>query len=219
MLPGVSGNTHMKMSSISIACDGSRRHRLQRLFRLHQAGSFFMMRSKRNMDAQRRHSHPTDRSTGAIFDRRLALRGYQSAKDCPETFRGIRYKFPRLASARCSSATTRRSPALSICSLCKARWLLELFIRWLKMHLRAMGFFGTSEDAIKSQIWIAVSVYVLVAIIKKRYNLSRGLCESQQILSVNPLEKTPPDIALSRIRVTAEADQDRNQLILPLKKR
>ena len=105
-------------------------------------------------------------------------------------------------------------PALSICALYKARWQVELFFRWIKMHLRVKAFFGTSENAVKSQIWIAVSVYVLVAIIKKRLNLSRSLYEMLQILSLNLFEKTPLDIALSRIPTTSESAQDGNQLIL-----
>ena len=105
-------------------------------------------------------------------------------------------------------------PALSICALYKARWQVELFFRWIKMHLRVKAFFGTSENAVKSQIWIAVSVYVLVAIIKKRLNLSRSLYEMLQILSLNLFEKTPLDIALSRIPMTPESDQDGKQLIL-----
>ena len=176
----------------------------QRPYRLHQAGSFFVTRAKRNMDAQRRYSHPTDRSTGVIFDQTLVLQGYQSAKDCPETFRGIRYKDPETGKRLLFITNNTALPTLSICSLYKARWQVELFFRWIKMHLRVKAFFGTSENAVKSQIWIAVSVYVLVAIIKKRLNLPRSLYEMLQILSLNLFEKTPLDIALSRIPTALE---------------
>jgi hypothetical protein len=186
----------------------------QRLYRLHQAGSFFVTRAKRNMDAQRRYSRPTDRSTGVICDQTLVLQGYQSAKDYPETFRGIRYKDPQTSKRFLFISNNTVLPALSICALYKARWQVELFFRWIKMHLRVKAFFGTSENAVKSQIWIAVSVYVLVAIIKKRLNLSRSLYEMLQILSLNLFEKTPLDIALSRIPTTSESTQDANQLIL-----
>jgi IS4 transposase len=186
----------------------------QRLYRLHQAGSFFVTRAKRNMDAQRRYSHPTDRSTGVICDQTLVLQGYQSAKDYPETFRGIRYKDPETSKRLLFISNNTALPALSICALYKARWQVELFFRWIKMHLRVKAFFGTSENAVKSQIWIAVSVYVLVAIIKKRLNLSRSLYEMLQILSLNLFEKIPLDIALSRIPTTPESTQDGNQLIL-----
>lgn len=186
----------------------------QRLYRLHQAGSFFVTRAKRNMNAQRRYSHPTDRSMGVMFDQTLVLQGYQSAKDYPETFRGIRYKDPETGKRLLFITNNTTLPALSICALYKARWQVELFFRWIKMHLRVKAFFGTSENAVKSQIWIAVSVYVLVAIIKKRLNLSRSLYEVLQILSLNLFEKTPLDIALSRLPTSSESSQDGNQLIL-----
>ncbi len=186
----------------------------QRLYRLHQAGAFFVTRAKRNMDAQRRYSHPTDRSSGVVFDQTLVLQGYQSAKDYPETFRGIRYKDPETDKRLLFISNNTVLPALSICALYKARWQVELFFRWIKMHLRVKAFFGTSENAVKSQIWIAVSVYVLVAIIKKRLNLSRSLYEMLQILSLNLFEKTPLDIVLSRISIPPESAHDDNQLIL-----
>jgi IS4 transposase len=186
----------------------------QRLYRLDQAGSFFVTRAKRNMDAQRRYSRPTDRSTGVIFDQTLVLQGYQSAKDYPDPFRGIRYKDPETGKRLLFISNNTALPALSICALYKARWQVELFFRWIKMHLRVKAFFGTSENAVKSQIWIAVSVYVLVAIIRKRLNLSRSLYEMLQILSLNLFEKTPLGIALSRIPAASESGQDGKQLIL-----
>jgi Domain of unknown function (DUF4372)/Transposase DDE domain len=186
----------------------------QRLYRLHQAGSFFVTRAKRNMDAQRRYSQPVDRSTGVIFDQTLVLHGYQSAKDYPESFRGIRFKDPETGKRLLFITNNTMLPALKICALYKARWQVELFFRWIKMHLRVKAFFGTSENAVKSQIWIAVSVYVLVAIVKKRLNLSRSLYEMLQILSLNLFEKTPLDIALSRAPAASESDQDGKQLIL-----
>jgi len=186
----------------------------QRLYRLHQAGSFFVTRAKRNMDAQRRYSHPVDRSTGVIFDQTLVLQGYQSSKDYPESFRGIRYKDPLTGKRLLFITNNTALPALTICALYKARWQVELFFRWIKQHLRIKSFFGTSENAVKSQIWIAVSVYVLVAIIKKRLNLSRSLYEMLQILSLNLFEKTPLDIALSRFALSPDMPADAKQLIL-----
>jgi hypothetical protein len=186
----------------------------QRLYRLHQSGSFFVTRAKKNMDAQRRYSHPVDRSTGVIFDQTLVLQGYQSAKDYPESLRGIRYKDPLTGKRLLFITNNTALPALSICALYKARWQVELFFRWIKQHLRVKAFFGTSENAVKSQIWIAVSVYVLVAIIKKRLNLPRSLYEMLQILSLNLFEKTPLEIALSRISGAPELAPDSKQLIL-----
>jgi hypothetical protein len=185
-----------------------------RLHRLHQAGSFFVTRAKRNMLAQRRYSHPVDRSTGVIFDQTLVLHSYQSAKDYPESFRGIRYKDPETGKRLLFITNNTTLPAPSICALYKARWQVELFFRWIKQHLRIKSFFGTSENAVKSQIWIAVSVYVLVAIVKKRLNLSRSLYEILQILSLNLFEKTPLITALATSAVTTEPLIDSKQLIL-----
>jgi hypothetical protein len=186
----------------------------QRLYQLHQAGSFFVTRAKRNMAAQRRYSHPVDRSTGVIFDQTLVLQGYQSSKDYPESLRGIRYKDPVNGKRLLFITNNTALPALTICALYKARWQVELFFRWIKQHLRIKSFFGISENAVKSQIWIAVSVYVLVAIVKKRLNLSRSLYEMLQILSLNLFEKTPLDTALSSIPTGPEPPYPGNQLIL-----
>jgi len=185
-----------------------------RLYRLHQAGSFFVTRAKRNMDAQRRYSHPVDRTTGMIFDQTLVLQGYQSAKDYPESFRGIRYRDPETGKRLLFITNNTVLPALKVCALYKARWQVELFFRWIKQHLRIKAFFGTSENAVKSQIWIAVSVYVLVAIVKKRLNLSRSLYEILQILSLNLFEKTPLHATLTLEPTSLEYAPDSNQLIL-----
>lgn len=185
-----------------------------RLYRLHQAGSFFVTRAKKNMLAQRRYSHPVDRSTGVIFDQTLVLHGYQSAKDYPESLRGIRYKDPETGKRLLFITNNTTLPATSICALYKARWQVELFFRWIKQHLRIKSFFGTSENAVKSQIWIAVSVYVLVAIVKKRLNLSRSLYEILQILSLNLFEKTPLITALATTAATPEPLINSKQLIL-----
>lgn len=126
-----------------------------------------------------------------MFDQTLVLQGYQSAKDYPETFRGIRYKDPETGKRLLFLSNNTMLPALSICSLYKARWQVELFFRWIKMHFRVKTFFGTSESAVKSQIWIAVSVYVLVAIIRKRLNLSRSLYEMLQIFEPQPIREKP----------------------------
>ena len=186
----------------------------RRLFRLHQAGSFFVTRAKKNMDAQRRYSHPVDRSTGVCFDQTLVLQGYQSSKAYPETLRGIRYKDPETGKRLLFITNNSALPALSICALYKARWQVELFFRWIKQHLRVKAFFGTTENAVKSQLWIAVSVYVLVAIIRKRLNLSRSLYEILQILSLNQFEQTPLNTMLSRSAAGPNVIESANQMIL-----
>lgn len=148
-----------------------------------------------------------------MFDQTLALQVYQSAEDYPKTFRDIRYKDPETGK-RLRLITNNTAPsALSICSLYKPRWQVEFF-PWIKVHLRVTVFFGTSEKAVKSQIWIAAPVYLLVAIIKKCLNLSRRLYEVLQILSLGLFEKSPLDPALSRMPIVPKANQDDNQLIL-----
>ena len=142
------------------------------------------------------------------------LQGYQSAKDYPQPLRGIRYKDPETNKRLLFITNNTALPALSICALYKAMWQAELFFRWIKQHLRVKAFFGTTENAVKSQIWIAVSVYVLVAIVRKRLNLSRSLYEILQILSLNQFEKTPLDTLLSRPAEAPENTSAANQLIL-----
>jgi hypothetical protein len=166
------------------------------------------------MDAQRRYSHPVDRTTGVIFDQTLVLQGYQAAKDYPESLRGIRYKDPETGKRLLFITNNTVLPALKICALYKARWQVELFFRWIKQHLRIKSFFGISENAVKLQIWVAVSVYVLVAIVKKRLALSRSLYEILQILSLNLFEKTPLDSALTLTPAPCNRPTEPNQLIL-----
>jgi hypothetical protein len=186
----------------------------ERLYRLHQAGGFFVTRAKKNMDAQRRYSHPVDRSTGLIFDQTLVLQGHQSAKDYPESLRGVKYKDPETGKRLLFITNNTALPALSICALYKARWQVELVFRWVKQHLRIKAFFGTSENAVKSHIWIAVSVYVLVAIIRKRLNLSLSLYEMLQILSLTLFEKIELNTVFSRPSAGPKIDPSANQLIL-----
>ena len=186
----------------------------RRLYRLHQAGAFFVTRAKKNTNAQRRYSHPVDRSTGLIFDQVLVFKGFYAAQAYPETLRGVRYKDPESQRRLLFLTNNTTLPALTICALYKARWQVELFFRWIKQHLRVKAFFGTSENAVKAQLWIAVSVYVLVAIIRKRLNLSRSLYEILQILSVNQFEKTPLDTLLARSQSFPNTMKSDNQLIL-----
>jgi IS4 transposase len=128
--------------------------------------------------------------------------------------RGVRYKDPDTGKRLLFITNNTALPASSICALYKARWQVELFFRWIKQHLRVKAFFGTSENAVKAQIWIAVSVYVLVAIVRKRLKLSRSLYEILQILSLNQFEKTSLDTLLSRSTAVSKIDQSVNQLIL-----
>ena len=162
-----------------------------RLHLLHLAGGFFVTRAKSNLDAHRVYSAPSDRRTGVICDQRIALDGFYTKQDYPAPLRRIRFKDPKSAKTLVFLTNQMTWPASTICALYKSRWQVELFFKWIKQHLRIKRFFGTSSNAVKSQIWIAVSVYVLVAIVKKRLNLDASLYTLLQILSVTLFEKMP----------------------------
>ena len=185
-----------------------------RLHRLHLAGSFFVIRGKINLKAQRRYSAPVDRSTGLICDQTIVLSGYYAQKDYEDTLRRIRFKDPETGKSLVFLTNNFVLPAQTITQLYKCRWQVELFFKWIKQHLRIKTFFGTSENAVKSQIWIAVSVYVLVAIVKKRLDLSASLYEILQILSLTMFEKMPLDQLLSKIVEDEVPTNSRNQLNL-----
>ena len=162
-----------------------------RLYLLHQAQAFFVTRAKSNTRLRRVYSAAVDRSTGIICDQTVALTGATSRKDYPAQLRRIRFKDPETGKTLVLLTNNFNLSAAIICALYKARWQVELFFKWIKQHLRIKKFYGNSENAVKSQIWIAVSVYVLVAIIKKRLNLDASLYTLLQILSVTLFEKMP----------------------------
>ena len=161
-----------------------------RLFALHQAGAFFVTRAKRGMDARRVYSMPTDRTAGIICDQRIALNGFYIAQDYPEQLRRIRFKDPGSGKTLVFLTNNTTLPALTIAALYKSRWQVELFFKWIKQHLRIKRFIGNSENAVKTQIWCAVSTYVLIAIVKKELQLDASLYSLLQILSVSVFEKT-----------------------------
>jgi hypothetical protein len=163
----------------------------ERLYALQQAGSFFVTRAKSNLDARRIYSAPTDRTTGVICDLTIALNGHCSQRHYPEHFRRIRFKDAETGKTLVFLTNHTTLPAATICALYKVRWQVELFFKWMKQHLRIKQFYGTSENAVKSQIWIAVSVYVLVAIVLKRLDIEASLYTLLQILSVTVFEKMP----------------------------
>ena len=162
-----------------------------RLYALHQAGSFFVTRAKRGMDARRVYSMPADRTTGVICDQRIALNGFYAAKEYPEQLRRIRFKDPESGKTLVFLTNNTALPALTIAALYKSRWQVELFFKWIKQHLRIKRFIGNSENAVKTQIWCAVAAYVLIAIVKKELQLDASLYSLLQILSVSAFEKTP----------------------------
>jgi hypothetical protein len=191
----------------------------ERLHVLHEAGAFFVTRAKSNLDAHRLYSAPTDRTTGIICDQTIALNGYYSQQHYPDHLRRIRFRDADFRDADGSKTLVFLSnqfalPATTICALYKARWQVELFFKWIKQHLRIKRFYGTSENAVKSQIWIAVSVYVIVAIVKKRLNLDASLYTLLQILSVTLFEKMLLSQAVTGGEYKLNDDLQCNQLNL-----
>jgi hypothetical protein len=186
----------------------------QRLYRLHQSGGFFVTRAKRSMNCRRVHSSPIDRSTGLICDQRVALNGFYAAQHYPEPLRRVRYKDAETDKSLVFLTNHIGIPALDVCALYKSRWQVELFFKWIKQHLRIKRFFGTSENAVKSQVWIAVATYVLVAIVRKRLKLELSLHTMLQVLSVTPFEKIPLIQLFSDIEEDPKMSQDDNQLKL-----
>jgi hypothetical protein len=185
----------------------------EQLHRLHQAGSFYVIRAKSNLRFQRRYSLESDRAAGIICDQIGTLTGFYSTQDYPTPLRRVRIKDDGGKTLVFLTNNTDL-PARTIAELYRCRWQVELFFKWIKQHLRIKSFFGTSENAVKSQIWIAVSVYVLVAILKKRLKLSASLYEILQILSLTMFERTPLDQLLARIPPSSDLPENPNQLIL-----
>jgi len=185
-----------------------------RLYMMHQAQAFFVTRAKSNTQLQRVYSAAVDRSTGIICDQTIALTGTTSHKDYPEHLRRIRFKDPETGKTLVFLTNNFALPAATICALYKARWQVELFFKWIKQHLRIKKFYGNTENAVKSQIWIAVSVYVLVAIVKKRLNLDASLYTLLQILSVTLFEKMPLQQAFPGSDYKSEQGDDCNQMNL-----
>ena len=162
-----------------------------RLYRLHQQAAFFLTRAKKNLDAKRRESWIIDKSTSLRSDQTIVLSGVKSSQSYPEALRRIHYYDIETGKRFVFLTNNFVLPALTIAQLYKCRWQIELFFKWIKQHLRIKAFYGTSPCAVRTQIWIAISVYVLIAIVKKELKIERSLSEILQILSVNPFEKTP----------------------------
>ena len=185
-----------------------------RLHRLHLAGAFFVTRAKSNLKAHRVYSAPTDRDTGILCDQTIALEGFYSKQDYPTYLRRVRFKDPETGKTLVFLTNQMSLPAATICALYKSRWQVELFFKWIKQHLRIKRFLGTSENAVKTQIWCAVSTYVLIAIVKKELHLDASLYTCLQILSVSVFEKTQISCALQADRSQSIELPAANQLNL-----
>lgn len=185
----------------------------ERLHRLHLAGAFFVTRAKSNLNAKRRYSRVVERSTGLLCDQTITLSVFYSKTGYPEALRRIRFKTQE-GKTLVFLTNNFALPALTITELYRCRWQVELFFKWIKQHLRIKSFFGTSENAVKTQVWIAVSVYVLVAIVRKRLGLDASLYETLQILSLTMFETTPLHQLLKLDSTSAISPNMPNQLNL-----
>ena len=163
----------------------------KRLYVMHQSTAFFVIRAKTNLKCQRIYSHPVDKTKGLRCDQTVRLTGFYTSKDYPEKLRRIKYFDYESGRTFVFLTNNFLLPAMTIAELYRCRWQIELFFKWIKQHLRIKTFYGTTENAVKTQIWIAVSVYVLIAIIKKRLNLDMSLYTILQIISVTVFNKTP----------------------------
>jgi len=185
----------------------------ERLYAIHRSSAFFITRAKSNFAFQRLYSSPIEKSLGIQSDQIITLQGFYAQKDYPEKLRRIRYLDND--NRRLVFITNNLTlPALTIADLYRCRWQIELFFKWIKQHLRIKAFYGTSENAVKTQIWIAISVYVLVAIIKKRLNIHRSLYTILQILSVSLFEKIDLYQLLTSSSYQIQTDELSNQLEL-----
>jgi hypothetical protein len=186
----------------------------QRLFVLNTAGAFFVIRAKSNTKYQRRYSHPVDKSGGVRCDQTIVLRGVDTATGYPQPLRRIKYRDALTGKSFNFLTNNFAIPAQTVADLYRQRWQVELFFKWIKQHLRIKSFFGITENAVKGQIWIAVSVYVLVAILKKRLDLKTELYTILQILSLTLFEKAPLKQMLTGDTCRMEDIEGYNQLSL-----
>ena len=186
----------------------------QRLYRLTLAAAFFVTRTKANVLLRRRYSHPVDRSTGVKSDHTVLLVASDSIKHYPVALRRVRYFDTEHQRCLVFLTSNFDLPALTIANLYKSRWQVELFFKWIKQHLRIKVFFGTSQNAVRTQIWIAISIYLLVAIVKKELNLTSSLYQILQVVSVTIFERMPISQALQPQDSGEKFDQFSNQLSL-----
>jgi len=163
----------------------------KRLYKVHGCGAFFVTRAKDNMNYRRLYSHPKDTAGGVLYDQSIMLNNHYASKDYPEKMRRIKFKDEQTGKVLIFLTNNFHLNATEIAQLYKHRWKIELFFKWIKQHLKIKSFWGQSENAVKTQVWIAVSVYVLVAIAKKRFMLKQSLYEILQILSISIFERTP----------------------------
>ena len=186
----------------------------ERLYDIHRQGAFYVTRAKRGMDARRVCSMVADREQGVICDQRVTLNGFYASRHYPEIIRRIRYKDAETGNTLVFLTNNTALPALTMAALYKQRWQVELFFKWIKQHLRIKRFMGTSENAVKTQIWIAVATYALIAIVKKELHLDASLYQLLQILSVSVFEKIELRRAFAKGEIRIHEDASSKQLPL-----
>ncbi len=183
-----------------------------RLYRIHLCGAFFVTRCKDNMNYRRLYSHKADKTKGVIYDQTIMLNGHYAAKDYPEKIRRIKFRDAETGKVLIFLTNNFHLPAKERAQLYKHRWKIELFFKWIKQHLKIKSFWGQSENAVKTQVWIAVSIYVLVAIAKKKFMLQQSLYEILQILSISIFEKMPINQLFQQPQLHNLTEQNHNQL-------
>ena len=184
----------------------------KRLYKIHTCGAFFVTRAKDNMNYKRLYSHQKDIANGIIYDQTIMLNNHYASKDYPEKMRRIKFKDEQTGKLLIFLTDNFHLKATDIAQLYKHRWKIELFFKWIKQHLKIKSFWGQSENAVKTQVWIAVSVYVLVAIAKKHFMLKQSLYEILQVLSISIFERMPINQLFQQTQIQYFKEQNDNQL-------
>jgi len=184
----------------------------KRLYKIHTCGAFFITRAKDNMNYRRLYSHQKELTNGVIYDQTIMLNNHYASKDYPEKMRRIKFKDEQTEKVLIFLTDNFHLKATEIAQLYKHRWKIELFFKWIKQHLKIKSFWGQSENAVKTQVWIAVSVYVLVAIAKKHFMLKQSLYEILQVLSISIFEKMPINQLFQQTQLQYFKEQKNNQL-------
>jgi hypothetical protein len=186
----------------------------KRLFKIHNCDAFFVTRAKDNMNCRRLYSHPKDKAKGVLYDQTILLNNYYASKDYPDKMRMIKFRDEQTGKELIFLTNNFYLKATQIAQLYKHRWKIELFFKWIKQHLKIKSFWGQSENAVKTQVWIAVSIYVLVAITKKKFMLNQSLYEILQIISISIFERIPINQLFQQTQLQYFKEQNSNQLNL-----
>ncbi len=186
----------------------------RRLYKIHTSEAFFVTRAKDNMNYRRLYSHPKDIAAGVIYDQTIMVNNYYASKDYPQKMRRIKFKDDETGKVFIFLTNNFYLKAKDIAQLYKHRWKIELFFKWIKQHLKIKSFWGMTENAVKTQVWIAVSVYVLVAIAKKRFMLQQSLYEILQVLSISIFERMPINQLFQQTQLQYFKEQKDNQLTM-----